>query len=831
MNGPERDLRHDVRGSWLAELSRRVVHMRIRWWTSVSAALLSPLLILALSQASPADSGRLAASAGGANRAAIVSSPGPSAISAIVKREGAERTLIEPDGVTGIHAGRFGSSVALSGDGDTALIGAPYEDGGPEQNEGPGSAWVFTRSEGEWSTGPEALAMPAADSAPGACGKETPEEGNDEEGKNEVAHACRYGISVALSQDGDTAVIGAPHARANSGAVFVFTRATPGSKWALAAELVNPNGAAENRFGRSVAVSAAGTTVLVGAPIYGGQAFMFTLSGSTWVQTAELTNPAKSEAGGEGKGLFGPGHESEGEGKGLFGQSVALSAAGQTALIGAPGYPGQKGAVWIFHGLGPGESQTHTRLEVAGATERPGETAEEKTAREDTERAAEREARFGASVALSGEGATAIVGAPGYEGGNGAAWVFAASNSGSWPEQAMLVGVDTGVTEAEDQEELGASVALSYDGNKALAGAPRDEGHDGAAWLFERSTGATWSEPTRLQARSSLEVEVHPQVRFGSSVALSFSAETKLVGGRAAEHRGAAWVFGPKPSVEAVKPDKGPSAGGTTVTVTGEHLAEATAVRFGEVEAGDIKVAPDGKSLTAVSPSGTGKVDVRVETPIGASERNAPADQFTYVTKEIGESKGGGEGGGENGGGSGGAGEPPPKGGVNEAPNGETNKEDKAGVTRVGSAGGLTAKGGVLPFGPFSGGACGASLLSKKAFVRRHGRAVIVLRGTGSGRCSGKLTLRVKVAQARIAGKQVVKLRNIGVASFVIAAGQTRAFTIKLGAAGRLLLQAGHGRLNTSLLIVKSSPAPVQARSASVRLTQLEPSKRVAKRP
>jgi alpha-tubulin suppressor-like RCC1 family protein len=88
-------------------------------------------------------------------------------------------------------------------------------------------------------------------------------------------------------------------------------------------------------------------------------------------------------------------------------------------------------------------------------------------------------------------------------------------------------------------------------------------------------------------------------------------------------------AFGPPaPSVASVSPNDGPQPGGTTVTITGSNLAEATAVRFGSAEA-TFTVNPDG-SLTAISPAGSGTVDVTVTGPTGTSSITS-ADRFTYI--------------------------------------------------------------------------------------------------------------------------------------------------------------------------------------------------------
>jgi hypothetical protein len=85
-------------------------------------------------------------------------------------------------------------------------------------------------------------------------------------------------------------------------------------------------------LGSSVALSALGTTALVGAPVRNtgtGAAYVFTLRRGTWSQTAELT---ASDAA--------PGDE--------FGYSLALSALGTTALVGAPVRNTSTGAAYVF---------------------------------------------------------------------------------------------------------------------------------------------------------------------------------------------------------------------------------------------------------------------------------------------------------------------------------------------------------------------------------------------------------------------------------------------------------------------------------------------------
>ena len=82
----------------------------------------------------------------------------------------------------------------------------------------------------------------------------------------------------------------------------------------------------------------------------------------------------------------------------------------------------------------------------------------------------------------------------------------------------------------------------------------------------------------------------------------------------------------PVPTVTAISPTSGPTAGGTVVTVTGTNLAGG-GVRFGSTPA--TSVSCGATSCTATSPAGTGTVDVSVTTAAGTSAAVA-ADAFSY---------------------------------------------------------------------------------------------------------------------------------------------------------------------------------------------------------
>ena len=86
-------------------------------------------------------------------------------------------------------------------------------------------------------------------------------------------------------------------------------------------------------------------------------------------------------------------------------------------------------------------------------------------------------------------------------------------------------------------------------------------------------------------------------------------------------------------AVTGVSPSSGPSSGGTTVTISGSNFTGATGVNFGGTAAGSFTVNSDSQ-ITAVSPPGSGTVDVTVTGPAGTSA-TSPADRFSYIPPAV----------------------------------------------------------------------------------------------------------------------------------------------------------------------------------------------------
>ena len=405
---------------------------------------------------------------------------------------------LEPNDATANSAFGFGSSIALSSDGNTALIG------GPGDNSSHGAVWVFTRSGPGWTQQGPKLEPTDAGSGP-----------------------MYLGWSVALSADGNTALIGGM-----AGAAWVFTRS--GATWTQQGAKLTANdqvGPATGEFGSSVALSADGNTALIANPADGcdtlymcstkaGAVWVFTRSGSTWNQASKLT--ARDAAGSDS----------------VFGSSVALSADGGTALIGGAGdgcgtAAGCRGAAWVFTGSGSNwrEGSKLTANDETGYSE------------------------LGNSVALSADGGTALVGGDHdnqqvayHPYGVGAAWVFIAAES-DWVQQGpKLIAND----EAGPDGAFGLALSLSADGNTALIGGPYGNSPiGGAAWVFTRANSSWTQQGAKLIPNGD-------DGGFGYSVALSGDAITALVGGPG---RGA-FAFTAQPAL--------------TITVAGTGLGTVT---------------------------------------------------------------------------------------------------------------------------------------------------------------------------------------------------------------------------------------------------------------
>ena len=453
-------------------------------------------------------------------------------------------------GATGVAL--QGYSVALSADGMTAMVG------GLADNSSVGAAWIYTFSGGVWT-----------------------QQGSKLVGTGSVGYAGSYvyqGYSVALSADGNTAILGGFYDN-SIGAAWIFTRS--GGTWTQQGSKLTANdntGAAHQ--GTSVSLSADGNTAMVGGRDDNGgigAAWVYTRSGSTWTQQGSKLIASDATASAQ------------------QGSRVSLSADGNTAIVGGYGDNSNVGAAWIWTRSGSTWTQQGSKLVASDATANAQQ----------------------GYVSLSADGNTAIVGGNGDNSGAGAAWIWTRSGS-TWTQQgSKLVASD-----ATANAQQGYGVSLSADGNTAIVGGNGDNSNVGATWIWTRS-GSTWTQ----QGSKLVASDATANARQGWGVSLSANGNTAMVGGYADNsNTGAAWVYTyvPPPTISSFTASSG--AVGTLVTISGTNLSSPTALTIGGVSA--IAISNTGTSLVAMVMPGAATGTVIVTTAGGTA---TSASNFTVT--------------------------------------------------------------------------------------------------------------------------------------------------------------------------------------------------------
>jgi FG-GAP repeat/Divergent InlB B-repeat domain len=367
---------------------------------------------------------------------------------------------------------KMGHSISIFG--DYAIIGAPFDD---DNGSSSGSAYIFHKEGAIWSQQAKLLASDGFDGD--QFGYRVSISGDyaiigaygiDDNGSNsgaayiffrdgtswaqqakitgtDVGYKDSFGASVSIS--GNYAVIGATGADDNdsySGAAYIFVRS--GTTWYQQAKLLASDGAYGDTFGYSVSIS--GDYAIIGAHnadggngVYSGSAYIFSRSGSLWIQQAKLL-------------------ASDGAAHDSFGRSVSIS--GNYAIVGAPNNR--------VNGILTGSSYIFARNSTSW-TQQAKIHSETDTVNQ----------YFGNSVSISGD--TLIVGAYGdynrNEINSGAAFIFSRSGS-AWILQSKLLPDDGAVS-----DNFGYSVSIS-DNNAAIASYLDDSDFSdtGSAYIFEK---------------------------------------------------------------------------------------------------------------------------------------------------------------------------------------------------------------------------------------------------------------------------------------------------------------------------------------------------------
>jgi hypothetical protein len=355
-----------------------------------------------------------------------------------------DATNLSPSG----HLGHWeGSTMSMSRDGSTLVIGSPHSDAVGTNR---GRAYVYTQTAGVWNLVKELYASDAADSD-------------------------FFGSGTSISSDGSVIVVGAEREDANGqadqGSAYIYHKS--GGTWpsTQSQKITMAENDDISYFGSSVALSDDGYTLVVGAYHHDnvaeneGALFIFERGSGTWTQTKKMW--ASDFATG---------------GDMLLGHSVAISGDGTIIVAGAYGNDttgANRGAVYIYVKSGGVWPTTETQL----LRDNDGNN----------------EDYFGWHVSMSQSGDRIIVGAErdhpnmvgaGVDGGS--IVVFDRIN-GVWNQTKKFFGGGTN----GGSQELGFSTACSNDGNVYVGGAPQSDvqgGDAGHIIIYEENV---WKERTK----------------------------------------------------------------------------------------------------------------------------------------------------------------------------------------------------------------------------------------------------------------------------------------------------------------------------------------------
>jgi len=356
-------------------------------------------------------------------------------------------------------------TLAISGDGNTALAGSELFDIVSGQNEG--AVLVFVRSGNTWSKQAQI---------------------------NGVNYNDIVGASVALSEDGNTALIGAKWDGNSTrrGAVHVYTRS--GTTWSEQAKLT-PSTKYQSglAFPKSIAISADGNTAVMGAyddntsGASVGTVWVYTRSGTTWTQQQAIHDSATLVE---------------------FGLYCALSSDGNTLAVSAlyNSSNGDNPKVRVF-------TRSGNTFSFAQDIETSTSAVADRTV-------------YSISLSSNGTyiayGAARLINPLGSGQRNGGVPVFVKSGS-TWSESTTVFPI----TNRNSNDNFGENVCISEDGKTLAIASPyndKEGTNEGLVYIFRRS-GAAWSQDQLLYPAGNMLTN-----QFGgqANLAMSYDGRTLI---------------------------------------------------------------------------------------------------------------------------------------------------------------------------------------------------------------------------------------------------------------------------------------------------------------
>lgn len=334
-----------------------------------------------------------------------------------------------------------------------------------------------------------------------------------------------YGKSVSVSSDGSNVAVGADGDNSLAGSVYGYK----GSAWETEYNRTYSSVIAGDRLGKSVALSADNTTLVAGsygADSYQGSILIF--YNTNWSVERRLIRSSRVDSDN-------------------FGYCVSVSSDGDKVATGAYGVNSETGAAYVYDYNGTtwilgatltasgGAPNDQFGFSIAissdGSTVVVGAPGTDTSSgsvyvyngpnwgtptKLDADVRAQYD-KFGSSVAISSDGSIIVVGAFSGNSGTGAAYVCRGSD---WGTQTLLTASD-----GEDQDYFGISVSTSADGNIIAVGASRDDDNGTYAGAVYVYSGTNWITETKHTAFDGAAVDY-----FGESVALSPDGSTLVVG-------------------------------------------------------------------------------------------------------------------------------------------------------------------------------------------------------------------------------------------------------------------------------------------------------------
>ncbi|MFB6139593.1 MAG: hypothetical protein ABEJ26_04065 [Halosimplex sp.] len=315
-----------------------------------------------------------------------------------------------------------------------------------------------------------------------------------------------FGTALAVDGEGERLVVGDPlrsDGDVRTGGVSVYAR--EGDDWTREALLQPAYRARLDHVGASVDVNAAGDRLVVGVPgedaVAGqcGAASVYVREGGSWTHEAKLIPEDAAQ-------------------RDRLGRAVSIDDAGERVLVGAPAddaHEPRPGTAYVFDRTAEsGEAVWERAATLSPADGAPGDLA-------------------GAALSLSGDGRTALVGAPGASDGEGSVTAF---TDDPWsPIQSVENSTDaaaafgSAVATNGDDGVITAPRAAESEGSDADSGSDGSEGTDaesaatGFAGVFD---GVEWSMASRLSAADGPAGE-----RFGVDAAVTADGDSAVVGG------------------------------------------------------------------------------------------------------------------------------------------------------------------------------------------------------------------------------------------------------------------------------------------------------------